>query len=416
MCSNSLRAAVAAGRGFICGNAGGLWRSVLGSLAFCVVPAALCSPLASASASASASDAIVFSAEERARITLHGPWPVPVPPDPGNEFSGLPWAEEAGRLLFHDNGLSGDNAVSCATCHQATNGYSDGRSVAVGNQRHFRNTQTLLNVGLQRWFGWDGGTDSLWAAALRPMLSTIEMDNTVEGIAAYLRQATQHQRTLLRDVNGQSVELSDDAITVKAAKLIAAHVRTLTSGITPFDIFRDALVLDKSVDERAFSASARRGLKLFVGKAACHVCHYGANFSNGEFHDIGRPFFIGTGEVDPGRYRGIQRLRLDPYRLSGAFNGTNNKNQIRKTTSVKLSRADWGRWRTPTLRNLVDTAPYMHDGSIATLREVVDAYADIDPERLHSEGESILKPLDLDEREREDLVAFLNSLSLTDRQ
>ena len=353
--------------------------------------------------------------EERARIALHGPWPVPVPPDPGNEFSGLPWAEEAGRLLFHDNSLSGNNAISCASCHQAAYGFTDGQSVAVGNKVHFRNTQTLLNVGLQRWFGWDGGTDSLWAAAIRPMLSNLEMDNSVQGIATYLRQASQYHAYLQRDVNGSSVALSamsDDVITVKAAKLIAAHVRTLTSGRTPFDKYRDALVLDKSVDESVFSASARRGLRLFVGKASCHVCHYGANFSNGEFHDIGRPFFTGVGEVDPGRYTGIQRLRTDPYRLSGAFNGTKNKKQIRKTTSVKLSRADWGRWRTPTLRNLTDTAPYMHDGSIATLRAVIDAYADIDPERLHSEGESILKPLELSEREREDLVAFLKSLSL----
>ena len=122
-----------------------------------------------------ATDKVVFSVEEQARIRLHGPWPVPVPPDPGNEYSGLAWAEEAGRLLFSDSGLSGNNAISCASCHQVKSGFSDRRAVAIGSKVHFRNTQTLLNAGLQKWFGWDGGTDSLWAATLRPLLSNIEM-------------------------------------------------------------------------------------------------------------------------------------------------------------------------------------------------------------------------------------------------
>ena len=366
-----------------------------------------------------ATDKVVFSVEEQARIRLHGPWPVPVPPDPGNEYSGLAWAEEAGRLLFSDSGLSGNNAISCASCHQVKSGFSDRRAVAIGSKVHFRNTQTLLNAGLQKWFGWDGGTDSLWAATLRPLLSNIEMDNSVQGIATYLRQAPQYKTYLQRRVNDERVALSalsDAEVAVKAAKFVAAYVRTIASGVTPFDKFRDALAQGNSIDERDFSLSARRGLKLFTGSANCHVCHYGANFSNGEFHDIGRPFFIGRGQIDTGRYSGIQRLRSDPYRLSGIFNGTDNRREIRKTQSVKLSRADWGRWRTPTLRNLVDTSPYMHDGSIATLRGVIDAYADIDTDRLHSEGESILKPLDLSERQRDDLVAFLRALSQGDQQ
>jgi len=358
---------------------------------------------------------VEFSAAERARIALHGPWPVPVPPDPGNEFSGLLWAEEAGLHLFRDTGLSADGQISCATCHQAEKGFSDSRPVAIGKQRHFRNTQTLLNAGLQRWFGWDGGSDSLWAAALRPMLSEIEMDSSVDKIATYLRQTPRYRIYLQRGENDESIQLdtmTNEAVTVKAAKLIASYVRTIESDETPFDLFRDALLRGEAGDESIFSASAQRGLKLFVGEASCHVCHYGVNFSNGEFHDIGRPFFIGVGQVDPGRYRGIERLRADPFNLSGAFNGTDNASEIRKTERVKLSRSDWGRWRTPSLRNLIQTAPYMHDGSIATLREVVDAYSDIDPGRLHTEGESILKPLGLSEEQRNDVVAFLKSLSI----
>jgi len=382
--------------------------------------AAICIVFVCVVQSVSAASDVVFSAEERARIKLHGPWPVTVSSDPGNEYSGLPSAEEVGKLLFHDTGLSGNGKISCATCHQALLGYSDGKPLAEGSKVHFRNTQTLLNVGLQRWFGWDGGTDSLWAAALRPLFSELEMDGDVQNIARYLRQSHQYRGYFNADRSGAHVETNalaaavhtDEALVVKAAKLIASYVRTIASGITPFDQFYDALRRGESIDVNIFSDSARRGLKLFVGEARCYVCHYGANFSNGEFHDIGRPFFTAVGQVDPGRYRGIQRLRSDPYNLTGAFNGSQKTNEIRKTESVKLTRADWGRWRTPGLRNLTHTGPYMHDGSITRLREVVDAYADIDPLRLHSEGEAIVKPLDLSDQQREDLVTFLQSLSV----
>jgi cytochrome c peroxidase len=265
------------------------------------------------------------------------------------------------------------------------------------------------------------------------MLSTIEMNATIDGIAQYLRSEPRYADVLQRNADGQYITLdsqTNESLSVKAAKLIGAYVRTLVSGRAAFDNFRDKLLLtdtstaqvsanakpgipnDDSKNKPTMSDAAKRGLKLFIGEANCQLCHYGPNFSNGEFHDIGRPFFIGVGEVDPGRYRGIERLRTDPYNLTGSFNGTNNSAEIRKTERVKLTRADWGRWRTPSLRNLTATAPYMHDGSIDTLREVVDAYADIDPTRLHTEGESILRPLDLSEQQREDLVAFLESLSV----
>lgn len=376
---------------------------------------------------------MTFTPAQQARIALHGPWPATIPDDPGNEYSGLQWAEQAGEQLFNDAALSGNGELSCASCHQPALGFTDGLPVSVGADTHFRNSQTLLNAGLQRWFGWDGGTDSLWAAALRPMLSPIEMNATIDGIAQYLRSAPRYADALQRSAQGEQISLNSqtsEGLSVKAAKLIGAYVRTLVSEHTAFDHFRDELlstdplttpasanaekgsVNKSSKNKSTMSDAAKRGLQLFIGEANCQLCHYGPNFSNGEFHDIGRPFFIGVGEVDPGRYRGIERLRTDPYNLNGTYNGTNNPAEIRKTERVKLTRADWGRWRTPSLRNLTSTAPYMHDGSIKTLREVVDAYADIDPMRLHTEGESILSPLDLSERQREDLVAFLESLSL----
>jgi len=180
--------------------------------------------------------------------------------------------------------------------------------------------------------------------------------------------------------------------------------------------FRAKLLAGDTTALESYSAAALRGLKIFLGDANCHVCHFGANFSNGEFHDVGRPFFTDVGQVDSGRHSGIKRVRDDKYNLTGDFNGVTDQRELRKIRTVRLSQNNFGQWRTPSLRNLTLTAPYMHDGSLATLRDVVDYYSDIDPTRLHSKGESILKPLDLDEQSRSDLVRFLESLSPTNDQ
>jgi len=228
------------------------------------------------------------------------------------------------------------------------------------------------------------------------------MDGTLPGVASYLRSNSSYQGWTSSD---------DEQSVVTAAKLIAAYVRTLESPSTPFDRFRTALASNDKDAIAEYPSNAQRGLKIFLGEANCSVCHFGPNFSNGEFHDTGRPFFTGVGQVDSGRYGGIKRLRGDRYNLLGQFNGVDSPVEKRKSQTVKLQQSNWGQWRTPSLRNLTTTAPYMHDGSLATLREVVDAYADIDVDRLHAEGESILKPLGLDDADREDLVAFLRSLS-----
>ena len=120
--------------------------------------------------------------------------------------------------------------------------------------------------------------------------------------------------------------------------------------------------------------------------------------------------------MDSGRHSGIKRVRDDRYNLTGSFNGDVEKRELRKTQTVKLVQSNFGQWRTPSLRSLTTTAPYMHDGSLATLRDVVDHYSEIDPTRLHSKGEAILKPLNLDEQSKTDLVRFLESLSLSNSQ
>ncbi len=354
---------------------------------------------------------VTLTPTEIGLIKSFGPWPMPIPPDPGNELSGLAWAEALGRQLFHDTDLSGGRDLSCASCHVSEFGLAENLKTSKGAKQHVRNSQSLLNAGLQHWFGWDGGADSLWAASLRPMLSDIEMNADIPVVAKRYRAKPVIKQSLAHytDID----ELSDEAFVVLLSKAIAAHTRTLVSGITPFDRYRQAL-LDNDKDSQAnYPDAAKRGLKIFMGEANCHVCHFGADFSNGEFHDTGRPFFTDVGQIDSGRYSGIKRVRQDPYNLLGRYNGTQQDTERRKTQTVKLGQGNFGQWRTPSLRNLALTAPYTHDGSLPTLRSVVDAYADIDPARLHSQGESLLKPLDLDDAAREDLVQFLESLSET---
>ena len=208
----------------------------------------------------------------------------------------------------------------------------------------------------------------------------------------------------IRDRYGDTAALSGEEFVVLLAKAIASYTRTIVSPQTEFDTFRAALLAGDVQALEKYSASALRGLKIFFGSANCHVCHFGANFSNGEFHDVGRPFFTGVGRVDPGRHSGIKRVKGDRYNLAGEFNGVVEPRELRKTQTVKLTQSNFGQWRTPSLRNLTLTAPYMHDGSLATLKDVVDYYSDIDPARLHSQGESILKPLNLDEQSRDCLL------------
>lgn len=356
--------------------------------------------------------AVVFTAQERQKILSHGPWPVTPAADPGNELSGLLWAENLGKLLFNEQALSANKSLACSSCHQESLGFSDGQPVATGVKPHFRNTLGLLNSGNQRWLGWDGGADSLWAAALRPLLSDIEMGGTIKSIASSLRSLPYYLSSIQHSTEKWELYTrTDEMLVITAAKAIAAYNRTLLSGETAFDHFRAAIKAEDLAAQQNYPEAAKRGLRTFIGDANCQVCHFGPQFSNGEFHDIGRPFFVDVGVVDSGRYSGIERVRQDRYNLAGPFNGTLDDREILKTRSVKLSQSNFGQWRTPSLRNLSSTAPYMHDGSIQTLREVVDTYADIDITRLHTKGEAILKPLTLSDSERDDLVEFLKTLS-----
>jgi cytochrome c peroxidase len=346
-----------------------------------------------------------FSKEEIAKILQHGPWPPPTKRDPSNRVSGKAEAIAFGEKLFFEPRLSGTGSVLCATCHAPFRAFQDGRGRAFGLQQVDRNTPSVINARFYRWYGWDGAHDSLWSQSIRPLLDPREMSASAAHVAAVVRQlfSREYETAFQRPPAG-----ADEKILVDVGKALAAFQETLISARTPFDDFRDAL--EKSTTT-AYPDAAQRGLKIFIGKGNCAVCHFGPHFTNGEFADTGVPFFAGRGRVDSGRHEGVKRLKANPYNLLGRFNDDGARSTATGTRHVELQHRNFGEFRVPGLRNVALTAPYMHNGSLATLRDVVQHYSELNEERLHADGERVLKPLKLSVEEVTDLVAFLESLT-----
>jgi cytochrome c peroxidase len=359
--------------------------------------------------------AVEFEQAERKRILQHGPWPPTPSRDPSNRVSGEPRAIAFGRRLFFEPRLSPGGAIACATCHVPERAWTDGRARAQGLAALDRNTPTVLDAARHRWFAWDGRSDSVWSQALKAILDPGEMGASARQVASLLRADGTLTCLYERAFGPLPREAAaDERVLVDAAKALAAFVETLRSGRTPFDEFRDALAGGDASAAGRYPPAARRGLKIFVGPGSCHVCHFGPHFSNGEFHDIGVPFLAAPGRVDAGRHEGIKRLRADRFNLLGPYNDDATGVAATKTRHVEPQHANFGQFKTPSLRNVALTGPYMHDGRLATLRDVVRHYSRLDLERIHTHGEQLLRPLRLSEAEIDDLVAFLESLTASD--
>ena len=358
-----------------------------------------------------AAQLLEFADSELRAILRHGPWPAPWSPDPSNRVSGNPQAIVFGERLFFEPRLSPSGKVLCATCHAPYQGWQDARARAFGLAEADRNTQSLFNVRSNRWFGWDGAGDSLWAQSVRPILDAREMGGSQAEAAALVRGdpelSCRYEKTF-----GMPPPAVDEGVLAGIGKALAAFQETIVSGRSPFDEFRDALEKGDRAAVARYPIAAQRGLRLFVGRGNCSACHFGPGFSNGEFHDTGVPFFI-AGGADPGRHGGIRKLQANPLNLLGRYNDDTAGKSAIKTRHVSLEHRNFGEFKVPGLRNVALTAPYMHNGSLATLPDVIRHYSAIDPDRLHSDGESLLKPLRLSATESADLVAFLESLTET---
>ncbi len=379
-----------------------------------VVSIAGCLALAAAGASLAVKPEppVTFSEEERAAILAHGPWPPAFTPDPSNRVSGDPAAIALGRQLFSDRRLSRDGDRTCATCHDPTRAFADGHNRSIGLARVDRNTIALANLRLNRWFGWAGAADNLWAQSLRPILDTKELGAFAELVRDRLAGDSGLAAAYAGIFGSTPTADSPELVLVNTAKALAAFQETITTGRTAFDAFRDALASGNRQALANYPVAAQRGLKIFVGKGRCTVCHHGANFTTGEFDDIGVPFFAEPGRVDPGRHSGIAALRESPFNLLGRYNDDPGKTTASPTRYVEQLHRNWGEFRVPSLRNVAETGPYMHNGSLATLHDVVRHYSEVDVERLHGDdGARLIRPLRLSAEEAADLVSFLETLS-----
>jgi cytochrome c peroxidase len=288
---------------------------------------------------------------------------VPQPED----NAGTPARVELGRALFFDPRLSGNGAISCASCHNPALGWSDGLKTAVGwgGKVLPRATPTVVNTAYNTQFMWDGRKKSLEDQALGPMKTPEEMNTDFSVVLARLRNIPGYAAMFDKAYPGSGV--SEETI----AKAIAAFERTVVSRDSAFDRWLAG-------DRKAITLSQWRGFKVFTdpAKGNCAGCHSGANFTDNGYHNIG---LAPAGEADLGRFN------------------------IRKVASMK------GAFKTPTLRDVELTAPYFHDGSAATLRDVVEHYARGGDDRANV-SESV-KPLNLSEQDKDDLVAFMKSLT-----
>jgi cytochrome c peroxidase len=364
-----------------------------------------------------------LNAEEIRLILRHGPWPAPWAGDPSNRVSGKAEAIALGEQLFFEPRLSGSGTVSCATCHIPEKNWSDGRRLALALGEADRNTPSVINVRYHRWFGWDGANDSLWAQSVRPLFDVNEMDAGERRLAQFVR-GDADLACRFRKAFGHAPPADDERLMIDIGKALAAFQETLVTGRTPFDDFRDAVMRNDWKAAAGYPDNARRGARLFMGKGNCSLCHFGPNFSNGEFHEVGIPIVRKSGGLDWGRYQGIKMLRASRFNLLGVYSDDRTKTAGQSTRHVDLAPQTFEQFRAPGLRNVALTAPYMHNGHLATLRDVVKHYSEIDVTLLHQAHiyggdavaqavptDTVLQPLKLNSQEISDVVAFLESLT-----
>lgn len=319
-------------------------------LGFCIAIAAACLLLSMSGIGNAADESTGY----------HVPAGMPAIPVPDDN----PYSKEKislGKQLYFDPRLSRTNDVSCASCHHPSKGWSNGERFATGveGQKGGRSAPTIVNSAYGRFNFWDGRAGTLEDQALGPIQNPIEMDmklpdlvEKLNGIDGYREQ---FQAVFGTDVTAENI-----------AKAIAAYERTCISGDAPYDRF-------KAGDESALSEAAQRGMKIFFNKAVCSACHAGPNFTDNAFHNVG----VGMDQDEPDAGREA---------VSGLL-------------------GDRGSFKTPTLREIGRTAPYMHDGSLATLDDVIEHYrkGGVPNPQLDEE----IFPLKITDEEKADLITFL---------
>jgi len=306
---------------------------------------------------------------------------VPVPA--GNPQTGA--KVELGRTLFFDRRLSGDGTMSCASCHVPEQAFADGQAVSLSypTTRNWRNAPTLLNVAWQPLLFHDGRASSLEEQALFPLMSAFEMNQNLDFVEEELRSVPEYGALFERAFG------DPDVTRERVAMALAAFERTLVTRDAPLD-------RHLAGEEGALSPQALEGLRVFTGQGGCVACHGGPALGDGRFHALNVPESPEF-ERDP-RVAATRRFVAKVY----GYPGFRTLDEDPGRYLITKRDGDWKAFRTPTLREVASTAPYMHNGIFSTLEEVV-AFID----RGGGEGNTELRPLGLTAAERAALVAFL---------
>lgn len=397
--------------------------------------------LAFAATSAATLQAPEWSERDLKRIATLSPLPDP-PANATNALADDERAAEFGRRLFFDPRFSSNGSISCATCHEPARGFADGKQLPETLGRSARHTPSLWNVAHQRWHFWDGRVDSLWAQAVQPLENELEMGGDRVALAHALRKHAElrtsyealfgalpdtaswpaHAKPMPnapsdpRHIAWSSLPESErhaaSRVAANFGKALEAYQRRLVRRHAPFDRFAKALEQADAKATQALSLAAQRGLVLFIGKGNCRSCHGGANFSDGEFHNIGVPALGGGKPTDPGRYGGAQAVLADEFNARSEFSDARAGEAALELETLEVNPQSFGEYRTPSLRNVALSPPYMHQGQFATLRDVVRFYSTLEgATQVGHHQELTLQPLKLSESEIDDLVAFLESLT-----
>ena len=285
---------------------------------------------------------------------------------------------QLGHQLFFDPRLSGNNKMSCATCHKPELAFTDGLPLARGRDGLIlkRHTPTLLHLADQSFFFWDGRVTTLHEQVLFPIRDPFEMNQDLDELVDELNRVPGYVEQF-KKTYGTSITLQG------ISQAIAAFERTFITRSSPFD---EHLFGNKT----ALSPSAQRGLELFQGKASCAFCHQGFNFTDSGFHNIGVP----PHPDQKGKLRG--KSKIPPDQDVGRY-------------AVTGRPEDRGAFKTPTLRNIAQTAPYMHNGTFKTLEEVMEFYDKGGGRNANLDMQ--MKPLGLTKREKKDLIEFMKALT-----
>lgn len=309
--------------------------------------------------------------------------PLPPPPVPKDN----PISKEKidlGKKLFFDRRLSGDGTTSCANCHDPEKAFTDASEISLSypTTRNFRNAPTLMNVAYAKYLFWDGRAKTLEEQAEFPVMSPFEMNQNIDFVEEEIRIVPEYREAFKR-IFGQDVNIK------LIAKAIAAFERTLISNNAPIDGYLKG-------DKNSLSSEAKKGLEIFIGKGKCIECHYGAYLSDQKFHALmvpENPKYANEEKFIVTR-RYIAKINKYPDYM-------NIKEDLGRYFNTKQKR-DYRAFKTPTLREIAKTSPYMHNGIFKSLDEVIDFF-----NKGGGYGNKLLKPINLTDEEKKALKTFL---------